>query len=160
MKTLVAILFAAVLVHGMPARAGSPANSTLIGSWAVDISRLPTPPEARPKSATITFGDAGDRGWATRVDIVDASGSRKHIEGFSPLDGTPRPVTGNYEADVAATTMPVSNVLIMQLAKDGLPASTRIYTVVEGGKSMIETAAYFGKDGQPIMRTHYFTRVR
>lgn len=161
MKVIFPILIAAAaFVHGTPARAASPTDSPLIGSWAVDTSRLPMAPEARPKSVTLTFGDAGDGRWETKVDIVDANGEKRHAEGISPLDGTPRPVKVNFEADVAATTMPVPDVLVMQLAKGGTPASTRIYTVASDGKSMTETAAYFGKDGQPIMRTNHFTRVR
>lgn len=77
-----------------------------------------------------------------------------------PLDGTPAAVTDSIEADITAVKMPASNVLIMQLGKGGVPASTRIYTVAADGKSMIETAAYFGQDGKPILRTNYFMRVR
>jgi hypothetical protein len=66
----------------------------LIGSWAVDVSRLPIPPEARPKSVTITFGDAGDGKWMTQVDIVDASGAKSHSVSTHALDGTAAPIEG------------------------------------------------------------------
>jgi len=49
---------------------------------------------------------------------------------------------------------------MMAPAKGGIPASTRIYTVAPGGRTMIETAVYFSQDGKPIMRTNYFNRVR
>jgi hypothetical protein len=48
----------------------------------------------------------------------------------------------------------------MQLGKNGIPASTRIYTVGTDGNSMIEIVAYFGTDGQPVLRKNYFSRVR
>ena len=48
----------------------------------------------------------------------------------------------------------------MQLAKNGSPASTRIYAVSTDGKSMIETVAYFRSDGQPVLRNNYFARLR
>lgn len=160
MKTLVSVLLATALVLGDPVRAESPEKSTLIGSWAVDTSRLPMAPRERPKSATITFEDAGDGMLTTTVEMIDASGGKNYAKGTSDLDGTPAPVESNFEADVAATSMPDPDVLVMQLVKDGAPASTRIYTVAADGASMTETATYFGKDGQPIMRTNYFTRVR
>lgn len=160
MKVLASILLAAVLAHGVPARAGSPGKSPLVGTWAVDTSRLPMAADARPRSATITFENAGDGRWTTMVEVVDAAGGKRYARGTSDLDGTPAPVESNFEADVAATTMPQPNVLVMQLAQDGAPASTRIYAVAADGASMTETAAYFGTDGQPIMRTNHFMRVR
>jgi hypothetical protein len=81
-------------------------------------------------------------------------------DGITPLDGSPTQVKSNFEADVSATTMPRPEVLIMQLGKNGIPASTRIYTVGTDGNSMIEIVAYFGTDGQPVLRKNYFSRVR
>ena len=160
MKAIVSMLLAAVLIHDAPAFARSPSASPLIGSWTVDVSRLPIPPAARPKRVTITFGDAGGGKWTTQVDIVDGGGAKSHAVGIAPLDGTPVSVTGSSEADISAVRMPAPNVLVMQLGKGGIPGSTRIYTVAADGKTMIETAAYFGRDGKPIFRTNYFTRVR
>jgi len=48
----------------------------------------------------------------------------------------------------------------MQLAKNGSPASTRIYSVSADAKTMIETVAYFRPDGQPALRKNYFSRLR
>lgn len=160
MKALVSILLAAVLIQHAPAFARSPSASPLVGSWAVDVSRLPIPPEARPKSVTFAFNDAGNGKWSTQVDIVNADGTKLHSQGIAPLDGTPTAVKDSIEADITAVKMPAPNVLIMQLGKGGIPASTRIYTVAADGKSMIETAAYFDQHGKPILRTNYFTRVR
>jgi hypothetical protein len=132
----------------------------LDGSWAVDVARLPTPPGARPKSVTITFKHEGADRLRTKVEVVDPSGNRLNADGLTPLDGTPTPVKSNFEADVSATTMPRPNVLIMQLGKNGNPGSTRIYAVNADGNSMIETVAYFGADGQPVLRKNYFSRIR
>nr|WP_199044717.1 hypothetical protein [Dyella sp. ASV24] len=158
MKVLLATLLMAVSTQGSPALAQPPAP--LMGQWAVDVSRLPMPPEARPQSVTITFRDAGQGKLTTQVDIVDASGEKSHTVGTNQLDGTPTAVTNSLEADTAAMRMPAPDVLIMALGKGGGPASTRIYTVANDGKSLIETSAYIGDNGLPAMRTHYFTRVR
>jgi hypothetical protein len=160
MKQHLVVMIAVASVSGAAAPAGSPNVSPLVGSWSVDIARLPIPPEARPKSVTITFNDPGDGKWATQVEVVGADGSKSHAEGIATLDGTAAPVKGNFEADVAAVKLPAPNVLVMMLSRAGVPASTRIYTVAVDGESMVETAAYFEKDGSPVMRTNYFTRMR
>ena len=157
MKALLGTLLLAVAIPMTPASA-EPA-SPLLGSWAVDLSRLPMPPEARPKSVTITYSDAGGGKWRADVDVLRPDGSKDHAESVYPLDGTPVPVAGNFEADTTAARLPEANVMIMALAKGGIPASTRIYTVAPDGKTMTETAVYF-RDGQPVMRTNHFTRVK
>jgi hypothetical protein len=83
------------------------------------------------------------------------------MAGTSALDGTPGAVTGDLsEADSVAVKLPAPNVMVMQLAKGGIPASTRVYTVAADGKTMIETAAYVGPDGKPLLRTNYFSRIK
>jgi hypothetical protein len=159
-KYLVAIISAVSTLGAPAASAGSQDVSPLIGSWAVDTARLPMPPEARPRSVTITFDDVGEGKWATKVEVVGPDGARSHAEGVGTLDGSAAPVKGNLEADVAAAKMPAQNVLVMMLVRGGVPASTRIYAVTADGKSMVETATFFEKDGSPVMRTNYFTRIR
>ncbi|MBA8886695.1 hypothetical protein FHW12_000886 [Dokdonella fugitiva] len=158
MRTTLALLLAVGSIAGAAFASDSAHRSPLVGHWSVDVSRLPMPPEARPRSVTIAFAEA-DGKWATTVDIVDAGGNASHATGMTMLDGTPSAVAGSAEADVAAMTMPQPGVLVMSLAKGGLPANTRVYAVAADGRTMIETAAYFGSDGKPIMRTNYFSRM-
>ena len=132
----------------------------LLGAWAVDTAQLPMPPGARPRSVTITFSDEGAGRLRTRVEVVDPAGARLEADGVTPLDGSPTPVKSNFEADVSATFMPRPEVLIMQLARNGKPASTRIFTVSPDGQSMIETVAYFSAEGQPVLRRNHFARLR
>lgn len=156
-----ALVFLASAAFGLSAFAARPtANTALFGAWSVDVGKLPMPAEQRPKSVTITFTDEGAARLGMRVEVVNPSGGRLEAVGVTPLDGTPTPVKSNFEADVSATFMPRPEVLILQLAKDGHPASTRIYSVNADGQSMIETVAYFGPDGQPVLRRNYFSRVR
>ena len=160
MKAVIAILLIAGVIQGAPTLARSSTASPLLGSWAVDVSRLPIPPAARPKSVTFTFSDAGGDKWATHVDIVDASGVASHATSIAALDGTPAPIKDSIEADTVALKLPAPNVLVMDLVKGGTPASTRVYTVAADGKTLTETVAYAGGNGLPMMRTNYFTRVR
>jgi hypothetical protein len=164
MRTFLATLLAAGAILSTPTLAESSsaktaASSPLFGRWSVDVSRLPVPPEARPKDVTIAFGDAGDRKWTMRVEIVGPDGSKTDATGTYALDGSATPVHGTIEADTGAAKSPAPNVLVLALGKGGVPASTRIYTADANGKSMIETAVYFGHDGLPVLRTNYFNRV-
>jgi hypothetical protein len=157
----IAIVLLASTAFALNALAGGPTKSAaLFGSWSVDVGRLAMPAAQRPKSVTITFTDEGEARLGMSVEVVDPSGGRLEAVGVTPLDGTPTPVKSNFEADVSATFMPRPDVLILQLAKNGHPASTRIYSVSADGRSMIETVAYFGAEGQPVLRRNYFSRVR
>jgi hypothetical protein len=158
MKRLATFVFLAFVASLPQALARSHAHSMLIGKWSVDVSRLPIPQDVRPKSVTIAFAEAADAQWTMRVDIVDASGAISHAGGTAALDGTPAPAEG-AEADTAAFKMPEPNVLVVALAKGGIPGSTRIYATSTDGRAMVETAVYFDKRGAPIMRTNYFTRI-
>jgi hypothetical protein len=160
MKLLSAILLAASLIsQGCPAADMKPANA-MFGAWAVDTSKLPMPAAARPRSVSISFSAEGSDRLRTKVEVVDPTGAKLVADGVTPLDGSPTPVKSNFEAGVSATTMPRPEVLIMQLAKNGRPASTRIYVVNPDGKSMIETVAYFDGEGRPVSRKNYFSRIR
>ena len=144
-----------------PAVAQAPASSPLLGAWAVDVARLPVPPEARPKSVTMTFSDAGAGKWRTDVDILAGDGSERRMFSTYAPDGTPAPIIGDQmEADRSAVKLPEPGVMVLALTKGGTPASTRIYAVGPDAKTMVETAVYFDDKGNPIMRTNYFNRVR
>jgi hypothetical protein len=132
--------------------------SPLLGAWAVDTTRLPMPPEARPKAVTLRF--AAETGGRLRmtVDVELPNGAALHADGVTPLDGSATAVPANFEADVSASLMPQPQVLVLQLARGGQPASTRIYTVAADGRSMTETVAHFNAEGRPVLRTNWFTR--
>ncbi|HEX7803683.1 MAG TPA: LuxR family transcriptional regulator [Pseudoxanthomonas sp.] len=159
MKTMIAAALAAVVLQTVPAFAKQPTPSPLAGRWAIDVEKLPIPPEARPKSVTLDFHEADGGKWTTKVEILDQNGGKMHAEATLPLDGTPGKVNGNYWADVSAMKMPAPNVLVMQLVDHGNPASTRVYSVSGDGNTLTETKAFFGKDGSPILQTNLFTRV-
>ncbi|MGN7830047.1 LuxR family transcriptional regulator [Pseudoxanthomonas sp. 22568] len=159
MKTMFAILLTAVALHAAPVLADSPVSSPLTGKWAIDVAKLPMPPEARPKSVTLEFSTQADGKWNTQVKIVNPDGSTMHSDATLPLDGTPGPVTGDYWADVSAMKMPAPNVLVLQLAYKGTPSSTRIYTVTGDGKTLTETKAFFSKEGSPMLQTTTFSRI-
>lgn len=153
------IVAACLALHLPLVAAQSAAPSPLLGTWAVDVARLPIPEAMRPRSVTIRFADAGPQRLSTTVEVVDPRGTVLRADSTSTLDGSPTPVSGNLEADIAAFTQPVPGVLVMQLARGGQPASTRIYSVSADGQSMTETVAYFNDAGQPALRANLFQRA-
>lgn len=158
-KLFYPILLAAATMHGAPAAAGTP-PSPLIGSWAVDTARLTMPAEARPKSVTITYSDAGGGKWKTKVEVVLPDGKVVQATSTYVPDGSAVPVEGNFEADMAATRLPEPGVMVTALARGGIPGSMRTYTVSPDGDAMTETVVYFQSGGVPAMRTNHFNRVR
>lgn len=155
MKTLFAALVALLALQTVPAFAASP----LVGRWALDIVSLPMPPEARPKSVTLTFAQPDSGTWQTDIQIVAPDGGKMDSAATLTLDGAPRKVTGSYWADVGTAKMPAPNVVVVQLAYQGTPSSTRIYSVDATGTTLTETKAFFSKDGQPVLQTTTFKRL-
>lgn len=160
MKAILASLLAVGAALGVPADARPSTDASLLGSWAVDVARMPLPPAARPRKVTITFSDAGEGRLAMDVVIVDAAGTESRMDSTARLDGTPIALDPNPEADSAAMRMPVPGVLVLGLGRNGMPASTRTYSVAADGEAMTEIASYVGGDGKPLLRINYFSRVR
>ena len=159
MKNRLIALLTATLLLAAPAISASAATSPLAGRWVLDVDSLPIPPEVRPKSVILDFHDAPDGQWTTRVDIVAQDDSRMYAESMLPLDGTPGHASGTYWVDVLAAKMPAPNVLVMQFVYEGIPRSTRIYSVDADGKVLTETETYFKEDATPVMRTAFFSRA-
>lgn len=160
MKRFAATLLISALSAQSALAVDARSSSALLGAWTVDTTRLPMAPAARPKSVTITFAQGDKNRMRMKVEVIDPAGGKLEADGETPLDGTPTPVTSNFEADWSATFMPRPEVLVVQLAKNGSPASTRIYAVGADGNSMIETVAYFDAEGRPMLRKNYFARLR
>jgi hypothetical protein len=159
MKAIFVALLAIVMLQAMPTLAAPTAESPLLGHWTLDVGTLPMPPEARPKSVTLDFHDAAGGKLATRAEIIDQNDNKMHAESTLSLDGTPGRASGSYWVDVLAAKMPAPNVLVMQFVYEGVPRSTRVYSVSADGKVLTETEAYFKEDGTPVMRTAFFTRA-
>lgn len=151
---------AAPLGSSTDASAKHAINAPLLGSWSLDTSRMPAPPEQRPKSVRFTFGDAGSNTWNMHVDIVYRPGEEVHSASTPVLDGSSTVITNSPEADTGTFKQPAPNVLVMALQKEGVLVSTRIYSALPDGHTMVETAVYPGQSGTPVMKTNYFTRVR
>lgn len=160
MRLPIPLLAAVLLATAAPAAAAADASSSpLVGRWSLDRSSMAGPPETRPRQVTIAFSADGPQRLAMAVDVVDGDGGRRRMGGTVALDGTPVEVAGGGDADRGAMRMPAEGVLVLGLAKDRIPVSTRVYSVSRDRREMTEVASYIGPDGNPLLRTSRFTRV-
>ncbi|WP_374406827.1 helix-turn-helix transcriptional regulator [Pelagerythrobacter sp.] len=138
-------------------QAETSSQSPLSGIWSLDVNRIPE--NERPRRVTMTFSVSPDRKWTTHVEIVGPDGSTLQADSTAALDGVPVPVTGNIPSiDTVSLRQPEPGTLVMTLAKEGSPVSTRVYTVAKDRQSMTETIIWAG-DGIPQLPTTYFNRI-
>lgn len=155
-------LAAALAAGGAAQGAGAvkPAEPSLLGTWSLDTSRMPLPPEQRPKSVQFAFADAGAGKLSVHVDIVYAPGSEVHSASLGSVDGGAVAVENSPEADHVTLRRPTPGVLVMGLQKNGVLVSTRIYAVTPDNRGLVETNVHPGENGDLVMRTNYFERSR
>ena len=133
-------------------------QSPLVGTWLLDISRLPDDGQ-RPKRVTFTFRVSQDQKWTAICEIVAPDGTSRQGGSTAAVDGVPVPVGGNLGfVDTVALRQPAANTLVVTLGKNGAPVSTRVYTVSKDRKSMTETIIWPG-DKLPGLETTYFKRI-
>lgn len=144
-------------VEAAPVEAASVEQSPLVGRWSLDVERIPA--EERPHQVTIDFRVSPNNDWTTRVVIVGADGATRYAESTAAPNGVAVPVTGNMGfIDTGSLRQPSPDTLVMTLAKDGSPVSTRVYTVAKDGMSMTETIIW-AVDGVPKLETTYFEKI-
>lgn len=136
-------------------------RSPLLGTWELDLTRMPETYGASPKRVVYTIEDIGSGLWRTTIDITAPDDSTRHMTVTYQNDGKMAPGGGDTsEADSAAILVPAPNVLVMGLAKSKTLASVRVYTVSSDRKEMTEAAANVDGAGNPFVRKFYFKRIR
>jgi hypothetical protein len=146
--------FTVALASSVPASAAEPHK--LVGTWAVDVSRFDQP--EHPKSVTLMLAPADAGTFRMSVDIETPDGQVMHAEGQFKPDGTAVRVQGSQDVDITSMSMPNSRTLVMGGGFQGHPASSRVWTLSDDGKEMIEIAIRHLPDGTPYMRKFYWKR--
>jgi len=128
----------------------------LIGTWTLDLSKwtLPDPPQR----VTIVLAEAGGGHYRMSVAIVDHDGSKRHGTTTFKPDGTPSPAVGNADYDVVSMSMPSRRVWVMGGEFQGHPANTRVFSLADDGRQMIETVVWHSPDGTPHTRVDFWRR--
>lgn len=144
-------------------RAGAAATgqSTFLGEWELDLTRMPDSYGSPPKKVVYAFQDVGAGQWLTTIDITAQDGGVRHMAVRYRRDGSASPAEGELsEGDSAAINFPAPNVLVMNLTKDKRPGSVRVYAISADGKEMTESAADIDNLGMPFVRNFHYKRIR
>ena len=83
MKAFVTSLLLVGAAMATPVSAQTAAPSPLLGSWALDVTRLEIPADHKPKGVTVTYKDAGGGKWDAHVEIVGLDGAKRSSTGTS-----------------------------------------------------------------------------
>jgi hypothetical protein len=148
------VLFTMALASSTLAPAAEPHK--LVGTWAVDVSRIDQP--NKPKSVTLTLTPADGDNYKISVDIEAPDGQVMHSDGEFKPDGTAVRVQGSQDVDVVSMSMPSLRTLVMGGGFQGHPSSSRMWTLSDDGKEMIEIAIRHLPDGTPYQRKFYWKR--
>lgn len=136
------------------------APSPFMGRWELDLARMPSTYGPPPKRVIYNFQIIGGGRWRTTIDITAPDDSVRHMAVAYRPDGTMVRGEGDVsEADSAAIMLPTSNVLVMNLARNKVPGSVRVYTVAANGKEMTESAAGIDDRGEPFVRNFHYKRL-
>ena len=146
----------ALLMSRVPAFANQ--ENLLVGAWTVDVSKLTMPNP--PNSVTLVLAVIGGGKYQMTVEIHEHSGERRHGACTFTPDGTSsHDCTGTADYDVVSMTMPSRRVLIMGGGFQGHPANTRVFSLSEDGRHMIETVVSHAPDGTPRTRVDIWNRA-
>ena len=146
----------AVIALVMNAVACASKPHELAGTWVVDVSRIEQPNP--PKSVTLTLAEADAGNFKMSIDIETPDGQIMHAGGMFKPDGSAVRVQGSMDVDVVSMTMPNSRTLVMGGGFGGKPASSRVWTLADDGKEMVEIAIRHLPDGTPYVRKFHWKR--
>jgi hypothetical protein len=146
-----------IILIGMPQAFGGEPH-LLLGTWAIDVSKMTRP--SPPKSVTIGLSEAKGGVFRMTVDIVSPDGTTSHGQGTFKSDGSPSQATGSADLDNASITMPNRRVLVLGAAFRGHPANTRVFSLSDDGRHMIETIVSHGSDGTPHTEVNTWNRLK
>jgi hypothetical protein len=143
-----------LLISMVPAFAAP--GHLLLGTWRIEVSKLTMPNP--PQSVTIMWADAGGGRYKMSVDIVDHDGSKRYGRTTFKPDGSPFPAVGTADYDVVSMTMPSRRIWVMGGGFKGHAANTRVFSLADDGRHMIETVVWHDPDGTPHTRVDFWTR--
>jgi len=144
----------ASLLWSAPALSGG--KHRLLGTWSVDVAKIQQPNP--PRSVTLVLLEAGEGSYKMTIDIVAADGTSTHAGGTFKPDGTAVRVQGSADVDVVSMTMPSERMLVMGAGMAGHPSSSRVWSLADDGKYMIETVIRHLPDGTPYTRVFTWNR--
>lgn len=124
-----------------------------VGTWVLNVAKSTFDPPPPLKSHHVATTLAPGGGLHNVIDIVEADGSRTHLEYTTALDGKAVPVTGYPYADSVAVSQVNARTLKEVFLKAGKEVETGTITVSANGKTM--QGPISGTDGKVSWKYHY-----
>jgi hypothetical protein len=157
MRVLALIAMAACVGATTPAPAAQPAaGSLLLGTWHVDVTKLPEPQPPRDVTLELTQVARGE--IRMTIDVTNTDGSVAHSESTFKTDGSASPVQGSLDVDTVSVTLPNRRTLIMGTGMNGHPSNTRVFVLSENSRQMTENIVSHDTNGVPHARANIWTR--
>ena len=157
-RRIIPLLAGLLLLSILPMPVFAAGKSLLIGTWTLDLAKFSEP--SPPKSVVIVLADVGGGQYKMSVEIIDHDGSRRHGTSTFKPDGVPSPAVGNADYDVMSMTMPSRRIWVMGGGFAGHPANTRVFSLSDDGRHMIETVVGHTPNGMPHTRVDVWNRLK
>jgi hypothetical protein len=123
LKPILITLAAAAALSLFAVNSDAAASSKFIGTWSLDLSKMPASPPP-PKSITLVTSDVGGGKWKSSVTTVAPDGKSSGNSVTYAIDGKDYPVTGDPGIDTDAFASPDPNTLVITQKKAGKLVST------------------------------------
>jgi hypothetical protein len=107
-----------------------------VGTWVLDGAKSTCDPPPAPKSHTFRIAKVKGGAFHETVDIVEADGTKTHIEFTAARDGKVAPVTGSGYADSVSIKQVSPQSFKYALKKKGKTIDSGTFTVSDDGKTM------------------------
>jgi hypothetical protein len=151
------IAIAACLGAATPAPAAQAAGgSLLLGTWHVDVTKLPVPEP--PKGVTLTLAQVAQDAVKMTIDVTNTDGTIIHSESTFKTDGSASPVQGSLDVDTVSVTLPNQRTLIMGTGMKGHSSNTRVFALSDDSRQMTENIVSHDANGVPHSRANIWTR--
>ena len=142
---------AALALAGFAWSADAP--DPLVGTWALDVTKSTCDPPPAPKSHTFRIAKVKGGAFHETIDLVEADGTKTHIEYIAALNGKFVPVTGSGYADSVSIKQVSPLSFNYVLKKKGKPIDSGTFTVSDDGKTMHGSLS--GKDANGAWKCQF-----
>jgi hypothetical protein len=156
MRALALMAIAAWLAATTTAPAEQVEGSLLLGTWHVDVTKLPVPQP--PKGVTLTLTQVAQGEIRMTIDVSNHDGTVVHSESTFKTDGSASPVQGSLDVDTVSVTLPNRRTLIMGTGMKGHPSNTRVFALADDSRQMTENIVSHDANGVPHARANIWTR--
>ncbi len=124
-----------------------------VGTWILNVSKSTFDPGPPMKSHSFKIEQMPDGAFHNTIDLVEADGTRTHMEFTTARNGKWVPVTGTTYADSVSVAKTGNRSFKYAFKKDGKRIESGTFTVADDGKTMLGDLS--GNDGGVLWKYHW-----